>query len=124
VTPVERFSVYSLGGFSPDWFGANEEIYYEASYQNRRVTNMATTEQIFPAIPRDLPQEDANGNIIVDATGAPMTRLTVRAVRGRRAMPDVIRMANAAGLDVTSVRVREPDLEAVFLNLTGRELRD
>lgn len=72
VTPIERFSIYSLGGFSPDWFGANEEIYYEASYQNRRVTNMATTEQIFPAIPRDLPQEDANGNIIVDATGAPI----------------------------------------------------
>ncbi len=50
--------------------------------------------------------------------------ITVMAKRGRRALPDIIRITNEAGLDVVSVEVREPDLEAVFLELTGRALRD
>ena len=51
-------------------------------------------------------------------------RITVFTKRGRRALPDVIRHLNGAGIDVTSVEVREPDLEAVFLALTGRALRE
>lgn len=54
----------------------------------------------------------------------PQTTLTVFAREGRSAMPAIIRMANEAGLTVTNVAVREPDLEAVFLSLTGRALRD
>lgn len=50
--------------------------------------------------------------------------ITVFTKRGRRALPDVIRLLNAADIDVDSVEVREPDLEAVFLALTGRALRD
>jgi ABC-2 type transport system ATP-binding protein len=50
--------------------------------------------------------------------------VTVFAKRGRKALPDIIRVANDAGLDILSVAVREPDLEAVFLHLTGRALRD
>ena len=50
--------------------------------------------------------------------------VTVFAKRGRKALPDIIRIANEAGLDILSVAVREPDLEAVFLHLTGRALRD
>ncbi len=50
--------------------------------------------------------------------------VTVYAKRGRKALPDIIRIANEAGLDILSVAVHEPDLEAVFLHLTGRALRD
>lgn len=50
--------------------------------------------------------------------------ITVLALRGRKAMPQIIRILNEADIDITSVEVREPDLEAVFLHLTGRELRD
>lgn len=50
--------------------------------------------------------------------------ITVRAKRGRRALPDIIKLANEANIDILSVEVREPDLEAVFLHLTGRALRD
>jgi ABC-2 type transport system ATP-binding protein len=50
--------------------------------------------------------------------------LTIYAQRGRSALPDLIRLASASGVDVLSVEVREPDLEAVFLQLTGRALRD
>jgi ABC-2 type transport system ATP-binding protein len=51
-------------------------------------------------------------------------QITIYAKRGRRALPEVIGVANHAGLEILSVEVREPDLEAVFLQLTGRELRD
>lgn len=50
--------------------------------------------------------------------------ITVHARRGRKALPEIIQMADSAGLDILSVQVREPDLEAVFLHLTGRALRD
>lgn len=50
--------------------------------------------------------------------------ITVYAKRGRRAMPQIINLANDAGVEIQSVEVREPDLEAVFLHLTGRALRD
>jgi ABC-2 type transport system ATP-binding protein len=51
-------------------------------------------------------------------------RITISAKRGRKALPDIIQLTEAAGVDVKSVAVQEPDLEAVFLHLTGRALRD
>ncbi len=50
--------------------------------------------------------------------------ITVMAQRGRKALPDIIRIANESDVDILSVEIREPDLEAVFLHLTGRALRD
>ncbi len=50
--------------------------------------------------------------------------LIVRAKRGRKALPDLIQLTERSGLEIQSVEVKEPDLEAVFLDLTGRALRD
>ena len=50
--------------------------------------------------------------------------LLITAARGRRALPGLIVAASHAGVDVLSVAVHEPDLEAVFLHLTGRALRE
>jgi ABC-2 type transport system ATP-binding protein len=50
--------------------------------------------------------------------------LTVNAARGRKALPFILHLAEEAGIEIQSVEVREPDLEAVFLHLTGRGLRD
>jgi ABC-2 type transport system ATP-binding protein len=50
--------------------------------------------------------------------------LVVSAKRGRRALPFILHVTEEAGIEIQSVEVREPDLEAVFLNLTGRALRD
>jgi ABC-2 type transport system ATP-binding protein len=41
-----------------------------------------------------------------------------------RILPAVVDAAETAGVQITGVEVREPDLEAVFLHLTGRALRD
>ncbi len=65
----------------------------------------------------DEPHEMANDE-------KPVGTLTLFAKRGRRALPHIIREINEAGLEITSVEVHEPDLEAVFLHLTGRALRD
>jgi ABC-2 type transport system ATP-binding protein len=50
--------------------------------------------------------------------------ITIYAKRGRKALPPLIQIANECGLEIASVEVREPDLEAVFLHMTGRALRD
>jgi ABC-2 type transport system ATP-binding protein len=50
--------------------------------------------------------------------------LIVNARRGRKALPFILHLAEEAGIAIESVEVHEPDLEAVFLNLTGRALRD
>ena len=50
--------------------------------------------------------------------------MVINAKRGRKAMPFILRLADEAGIQIESVEVHEPDLEAVFLQLTGRALRD
>ena len=42
----------------------------------------------------------------------------------RRLLPRLLEVASAAGASVSGVEIVEPDLEAVFLHLTGRALRD
>jgi ABC-2 type transport system ATP-binding protein len=60
---------------------------------------------------------------VVDATPRDGgVELIVEEARGR--LPALLQAAADAGLGVTAVEVVEPDLEAVFLHLTGRALRD
>ncbi len=44
--------------------------------------------------------------------------------KARNALPDILVKTTAAGVTVRSIEVKEPDLEAVFLHLTGKALRD
>jgi ABC-2 type transport system ATP-binding protein len=58
-----------------------------------------------------------------DATvGDETVQLLVRS--GRDLLPKLLEVADRSGVQVTSVDVVEPDLEAVFLHLTGKALRD
>ena len=59
-----------------------------------------------------------------DSSESTPARLIIFAKRGRTALPQIIQTLDAADVDIQSVAVREPDLEAVFLALTGRALRD
>ena len=49
-------------------------------------------------------------------------RLTMR--HGERALPELLRILNNAGVVLNSVQLLRPTLEDVFLTLTGRGLRD
>jgi iron complex outermembrane receptor protein len=71
VQPIERFSIVGLGSYDLGGSG-NHEAYFENYYMNRNLVNRATHEQVFPTIPAMIPQEDADGNIVVDAAGAPI----------------------------------------------------
>ena len=51
-------------------------------------------------------------------------QVTILAKRGRKALPAAIHAADQGGVLIESVRIEEPDLEAVFLHLTGRALRE
>ncbi len=50
--------------------------------------------------------------------------LSLIVVDARRILPRILESVAAADAGVTSVEIVEPDLEAVFLHLTGRALRD
>jgi len=48
----------------------------------------------------------------------------LRVPDGGRAIPSLLRELDAAGLDLAGVEVRRPSLDDVFLQLTGRSLRE
>ena len=50
--------------------------------------------------------------------------LTILADDSNRVLPSLFETAAANGVRITSVAIQEPNLEAVFLHLTGRALRD
>jgi ABC-2 type transport system ATP-binding protein len=50
--------------------------------------------------------------------------LELLCVDARAALPGILATVAAASVPVRSVELREPDLEAVFLHLTGKSLRD
>jgi ABC-2 type transport system ATP-binding protein len=50
--------------------------------------------------------------------------LTVLADDSNRVLPRLFESAAGAGVRILSVNIQEPDLESVFLHLTGRALRD
>ncbi|WP_286235533.1 TonB-dependent receptor domain-containing protein [Thalassotalea sediminis] len=71
IQPVTRFTLAANGSYMPDWWGGDEELFYEAYYFHRHLESRATTEQIFPTIPGMIPHEDANGNLVVNDDGSP-----------------------------------------------------
>jgi len=50
--------------------------------------------------------------------------LTILADDSNRVLPRLFEAAGVGGVRITSVNVQEPNLESVFLHLTGRALRD
>jgi ABC-2 type transport system ATP-binding protein len=69
----------------------------------------ATASEALPAV-RAASVRDGSLDLIVDGA--------------RNVLPDLLAAATSSGVAIRSVEVDEPDLEAVFLQLTGRALRD
>jgi ABC-2 type transport system ATP-binding protein len=78
---------------------------------------------------------DAHGDLAVAARAAKAVAgveaavprdggLDVLAVDVRAVLADIVRAVDGSGAGITSMEVREPNLEAVFLHLTGKALRD
>jgi ABC-2 type transport system ATP-binding protein len=81
--------------------------------------------QITPEFIRDVEALPGVSEITEEGGGDDGGRvLQVLARDGRRLLPSLVELANGAGVRVAAVYVHEPDLETVFLSLTGRALRD
>jgi ABC-2 type transport system ATP-binding protein len=68
-------------------------------------------------------------NLLAHVQGAATTRLIDKGVElhvagGKQLLARVIAAAEASGSTVQDLSVAEPSLETVFINLTGKELRD
>lgn len=61
---------------------------------------------------------------IDSATAADRTSLLLQVSEADTVLGDVVAVVVAAGAHIKHLQIREPNLEAVFLHLTGRALRD
>lgn len=64
VGPIETLSLLTLGEYDTDWFGTTNQFYFEAFYFNRQNFSIAAIEQIFPTVPGEIAEVDADGNVI------------------------------------------------------------
>ena len=70
------------------------------------------------------PERGGNGPEPDQSAGAAAPVITVLVDDSNRVLPRLFEAATREGARITSVDIREPNLEAVFLHLTGRALRD
>lgn len=118
------------------FFSVGEQTVSDEVMTRIRENVTGVTEATFEAIQMEgAPGTEESAGLVVDklATGTMAAIrsgqtvegvITVIAKRGRKALPQIINLLDEAGIEIQSVEVREPDLEAVFLHLTGRALRD
>ncbi len=64
------------------------------------------------------------GVVGIDGATASDGTLKLLTGRGRQALPAVIKALDDAQITLQSIEIKEPNLEAVFLQMTGRALRD
>jgi ABC-2 type transport system ATP-binding protein len=90
----------------------------EATVSDELLNNIRTSVEGVTKAIFDPPGEEGENKANVSGL------IIVNAARGRKALPFILHLAEEAGVEIQSVEVSEPDLEAVFLHLTGRGLRD
>ena len=86
--------------------------------QKDRVTILASGGQLQEAARR------LSGLEGVEEAGADDQGITLLATEAGRLLPAILGQLAETGISVSGVSVEEPDLEAVFLHLTGKALRD
>lgn len=50
--------------------------------------------------------------------------IEILTLQGRKVLPKIIEVLGSNSIRIKSVEVEEPNLESLFLHLTGKELRD
>ena len=72
-----------------------------------------------PGLLKDIESVDGVTKVVADDS-----QVKIEVNQAQKALPHVISMYNRDSIEILSLRVLEPNLETVFLNITGRELRD
>lgn len=97
-------------------FGTHDELIKMVGEQTRiDLTFNAEVAAIIPA------WKEIEGVSSLDATDGKVTALVDDS---NRALPRLLEVAAQGGVRILSVDIKEPNLESVFLHLTGRALRD
>jgi ABC-2 type transport system ATP-binding protein len=111
--------------------GTQDDLIQQVGEQDRLLFKVGAQEVPAGLIEKMRSQVQGISGVVFDPPGAggedPSNTsglIAVTAKRGRKALPALIELAEASGIEIHSVEVREPDLEAVFLSLTGRALRE
>jgi len=97
-------------------YGTHDELIKMVGEQTRiDITLNTEAEKVLPA------WQKAEGVSKIDATDGKVTALVDDS---NRVLPRLFDAASKADVRITSVDIQEPNLETVFLHLTGRALRD
>ena len=97
--------------------GTRRELVRRLGQGDRLTVSVAGDVEAFAAACRALPGVQA-------VAVAPGGQVELRVDDTSRALAPVVEAAERAGVEVGGIDVAEPDLEAVFLHLTGKALRD
>jgi len=73
------------------------------------------------AMPVEVPKFEAAERHVLNGEGK---LLTVYSSRPARTLPEVIKWIDQRGLDLEDIHLKRPTLEDVFIELTGKRLRD
>ncbi len=72
-------------------------------------------------MPAEIPQfQEAQSHVLSEDR----TLLTIQSTRPARTLPDLVRWIDQNGLDLEDIHLKRPTLEDVFIELTGKRLRD
>jgi ABC-2 type transport system ATP-binding protein len=97
-------------------YGTHEELVRIVGELDRiDLTITATSDQVME------PWRETEG---VHRISAEDGQITLLVDDSNRVLPRLFELANQVGVRITSVEIQEPNLETVFLHLTGRALRD
>jgi ABC-2 type transport system ATP-binding protein len=105
--------------------GTQETLMQQVGEDDRielQVDPLTAPEALIDALPHTISL--ITRGLYTPPTGERAARLTVFTRRGRSTLPLLIQALSEQGITIHSVQVLEPDLETVFLALTGRALRD
>jgi ABC-2 type transport system ATP-binding protein len=107
---IDRGKLIALGTLAEliDLVGEGETLTFalsQASGGGDLVEAVASMEHVLQA-------DASDGQVIVNTTSA------------EAILPQVVSAASELGLSIRTIEIREPNLETVFLHLTGRALRD
>ncbi|MGB1286632.1 MAG: ABC transporter ATP-binding protein [Aggregatilineales bacterium] len=106
--------------------GTQGQLTQEVGEEDRLILEVSNT-QIDESVLAQLKAIEGVSDAIYNDNSADNTQsstITIKSKRGRRLLPRLLNVIEEADIEIQSVEVREPDLEAVFLHLTGRALRD
>ncbi|MEJ5312911.1 MULTISPECIES: ATP-binding cassette domain-containing protein [Anaerolinea] len=98
--------------------GTLSELIRQIGEQEKIILSFSEDQHLAPLV------DDLNALAGVNHVIAENHSVTLIVDKAEEILPEVMQWGHQRGLKIRSLQIEEPDLEAVFLHLTGRALRD